>query len=265
MLHGLPVHAKGWQPLRRYAIILLALSGALVAAACGGSSEPDTPATVAPPAATATLALPDATATPEAPDLTVFHDWIYPIQGGCLPQSDLLMPNAPREYRKGIHEGIDMYGVDSCTSIVDNTPALAAKDGVVIRADQEYQDLTQEQLDAANARIAAGEPNAFEVIDLFRGRQVWIDHGNGVVTRYAHLGGIPSDITVGRRVVQGEVVAYVGDSGTPESLTNPGQETHLHWELRVGDTFLGEGLPPDEVRAIYQGLFEPVPANASFE
>ena len=45
----------------------------------------------------------------------------------------------------------------------------------------------------------------------------------------------------------------------------PDTEIHLHWELRTGDTFLGQGLPPDEVRALYEGLFEPVPGNASFQ
>jgi murein DD-endopeptidase MepM/ murein hydrolase activator NlpD len=175
------------------------------------------------------------------------------------------MPNAARDYRGGVHEGVDSYDVDNCTTIEKNTPAIAAKDGVVVRADHDYHELTQAELDAANARIDAGDPNAFEVIDLFRGRQVWIDHGNGVISRYAHLEGIPADIVEGRQVVQGEVVGYIGDSGTPESISSPDQEIHLHWELRVGDTFLGAGLPPEEVRAIYHGLFEPVPKNASFE
>jgi hypothetical protein len=60
-------------------------------------------------------------------------------------------------------------------------------------------------------------------------------------------------------------VGYIGDSGTPESISSPDTEIHLHWELRIGDTFLGQGLPPDEVRALYEGLFEPVPGNASFQ
>jgi murein DD-endopeptidase MepM/ murein hydrolase activator NlpD len=169
------------------------------------------------------------------------------------------MPGAPREYRGGIHEGVDNYQYDNCTTIEKNTPAIAAKDGTVIRADHNYHDLTQEELDAADARIAAGDPNAFEVIDLFRGRQVWIDHGKGVVTRYAHLEGIPPEIVEGARVVQGQTVGFIGDSGTPESLSSPDTEIHLHWEFRIGDKYLGEGLPPDEVRAIYEKVFEPLP------
>ena len=59
--------------------------------------------------------------------------------------------------------------------------------------------------------------------------------------------------------MQGQTVAFVGDSGTPESISNPRQETHLHLELRVGDTYPRAGLPPDEVRALYPRLFEPWP------
>jgi murein DD-endopeptidase MepM/ murein hydrolase activator NlpD len=182
-----------------------------------------------------------------------------PIRGGCLPTGDQLMPNAPRDYRGGTHEGVDFYQVDNCTEIVKGTPALAAKDGVVIRADHGYHDLTQSEYDEANTAVAGGHADDPRVLDLYRGRQVWIDHGHGLVTRYAHLSGIPDNITVGARVAQGETVGFVGDSGTPESLTDPGTEIHLHWEVRVGDSFLGKGLPPAEVRALYEQLFTPVP------
>lgn len=231
-------------------MLTLLLATALALAACGGIGviEDEATATPRPPSPTAT------------PDIArIFHNFIYPIAGGCLPQSDTLMPNAPREYRGGVHEGVDFYDYDNCTRIEPATPALAAKDGTVVRADLDYHDLTQEELDAANQRISNGGANDFEVIDLLRGRQVWIDHGNGIVTRYAHLSGIPADIRQGGRVAQGQVVGLVGESGTPESLSNPGVEIHLHWELRTSDAFLGAGLTAEEVRALYAGLFQPVP------
>ncbi len=187
----------------------------------------------------------------------VFHNFIYPIRGGCLPKSDNLMPNAKRDYRSGIHEGVDFYNVDNCTPIAKGTPVMAAKDGTVIRADWGYHSLTQAELNAADQRIAAGHANDPDILDLFRGRQVWIDHGNGIVTRYAHLSGIADGIQPGTQVAQGEVVGYVGDSGTPESLSAPDTELHLHWEVRAGPDFLGKRLPPDDVRAIYTALFEP--------
>jgi murein DD-endopeptidase MepM/ murein hydrolase activator NlpD len=160
------------------------------------------------------------------------------------------MPNAPRNYRNGTHEGVDFYGVDNCTAIGRDTPVVAAKVGVVIRADLDYVDLDAEQY----AQVASDLTSA-ESLDVFRGRQVWIDHGNGIVTRYCHLNAIADGIAQGTVVNAGDLVAYVGESGTPESINNPGNQYHLHFELRVGESYLGAGLPPQEVRALYLELF----------
>jgi peptidoglycan LD-endopeptidase LytH len=233
-------------------LLLLPACLALLVAACDGS--PDA-ATDTPPVGQPT---PAATATPEGPDLTIFRGFTYPITGACLPQSDLLMPNAPRDYRSGTHEGVDFYGVDNCLPIERGTPSVSVKDGVVIRADHEYTDLTAEQLAALNERIAAGEADAFDVLDAFRGRQVWVDHGGGIITRYAHLDGIAEGVERGSAVLQGQTIGFVGNSGTPESIGGDEVEMHLHWEFWVGDTFLGEGLPPDEVRTLYENLFTPL-------
>jgi murein DD-endopeptidase MepM/ murein hydrolase activator NlpD len=182
---------------------------------------------------------------------------IYPIAGACLPSNYDLMPNAPREYRSGVHEGVDFYGLDNCVSIDRGTPVLAVADGQVVRADLDYVGLTLEELDQLNQRVAQEGTSAPAVLDRFRGRQVWIDHGGGLVTRYAHLDGIASGIADGIFVQAGEVIGYVGESGTPESVTDPGTEYHLHFEIRVGYTYLGQGLPPDEVRALYERAFSP--------
>ena len=246
-----PIRKVG-RPLRRLAFgsPLIVCAVALVAAACSGASGAAHTPTPLPTVA--------ATATPAPPDLTVFRNFIYPIKGACLPKNGSLMPNASRDYRGGIHEGVDFYGYDNCTHIAQGTPVMAAKDGVVVRADWAYHSLTQPELAAANAKIAAGHANDPDVLDLFRGRQVWVDHGHGILTRYAHLSGIADGVQVGAKVAQGQVIAYVGDSGTPESLSAPGTEEHLHFELRAGDSYLGKGLPPDTVRALYENLFVPL-------
>jgi murein DD-endopeptidase MepM/ murein hydrolase activator NlpD len=173
-----------------------------------------------------------------------------PIVGGCLPRGDQLMPNAPRTYRKGVHEGIDFYASDSCVPIGRGTPVVAAKDGIVSRADLAYVDVDTPAL----ARIAA-DPTTDEALDLYRGRQVWLDHGSGVVTRYCHLLSIAPGITPGTQVKAGQVIAFVGESGTPQSVSQPGTEYHLHWELRVGDSYLGRGIPAAEVRRLYLAAF----------
>lgn len=188
------------------------------------------------------------------PDLTGFS---YPIAGACLPSSDNLMPNAPREYRQGVHEGIDFYDSDNCVLIGMDTEVLAAKDGKVIRADLDYHDLTAEELAEIDARIAAKGQCDEEALDVFRGRQVWIDHGSGVVTRYAHLGRIAEGIRTGVSVKAGDLIGYVGNSGTPESIDNPLGEMHLHFEIRVGERYLGQGLSPQECRSLYEKAFAP--------
>jgi murein DD-endopeptidase MepM/ murein hydrolase activator NlpD len=167
---------------------------------------------------------------------------------------DALMPGAPREYRNGTHEGLDFYESDNCAVMPLDTEILAAKDGTVVRADHVYVGLTLVEIQALESRAAAGDTNP-AIEDRFRGRQVWIDHGNGVVTRYAHLNGIPDDIVEGMTVEQGQLIGYMGESGAPESVTAPGTQIHLHFELRINDGYLGQGLAPSQVREAYQLVF----------
>ncbi len=58
------------------------------------------------------------------------------------------------------------------------------------------------------------------------GNTVEIDHGNGLVTRYAHMSGFRT--VVGRPVQPGEQIGLIGSTGRS---TGP----HLHFEVRVGD------------------------------
>ena len=130
-----------------------------------------------------------------APDEPVVSGFKMPIAGACLPKSDKLMPNAPREYRKGTHEGVDFYNSDSCTRVTKGTQVLAAKAGKVIRVDRKYVDVNKKQVDAFLAN-----PDTPASLDQFRGRQVWIDHGGSIVTRYCHLNGVATGFEVGSQI-----------------------------------------------------------------
>jgi len=88
-------------------------------------------------------------------------------------------------------------------------------------------------------------PAAF---DAYRGRQVWIKHENGLITRYVHLSAIAPGIVEGAAVVQGQVVGAVGNSGSPLSLESETADAHLHFELRLGDYYVGQFLRPIEAR-----------------
>ncbi len=59
------------------------------------------------------------------------------------------------------------------------------------------------------------------------GNTIEIDHGHGIMTRYAHLSGL--DARVGQTVTAGQQVGRMGSTGRSTG-------THLHFEVRVGGT-----------------------------
>ena len=202
---------------RLCAIALIAF--AVTLAACGGDDDSavrvivdgtvqPTPAGIVTAVATVSPTPEPVPFTPTPPPSTIDPDdirgFLWPVAGACLPDRGALMPNSPREYRSGKHEGIDWYDLSSCARVAEGTAIVAMFDGVVVRADTEYEGLSARTLAALEARVtecACSEP---EVLDAFRGMQVWIDHGNGVLTRYAHLGSIDEAAYVGAEVRRGQ-------------------------------------------------------------
>ncbi|HKY32271.1 MAG TPA: M23 family metallopeptidase [Candidatus Polarisedimenticolia bacterium] len=59
------------------------------------------------------------------------------------------------------------------------------------------------------------------------GNVIYLSHGNGLVTRYAHLDGF--SVRPGQDVSRGEIIGYVGNTG--RSLG-----AHLHYEVLVNNT-----------------------------
>ncbi len=96
------------------------------------------------------------------------------------------------------HEGIDI-------AAQTGSPIIAPADGVVIKA-----------------RFSTGY-----------GNMVQISHGYGIRSVFAHNSRL--NVKAGQRIKRGDVIAYVGDSG---SSTGP----HLHYEIRVN------GLPVNPAR-----------------
>jgi murein DD-endopeptidase MepM/ murein hydrolase activator NlpD len=128
------------------------------------------------------------------------------------------------------------------------SPVLAAKAGTIIRIDSAFTEWTAaERQTAFDAAHASGyTPEA--TLDRIRGRQVWIDHGEGIVTRYAHLSAV-APLRVGDGVARGQLIGAVGSSGYPEG------GPHLHFEIRVGDGFYGDGLPLPQLRYAISAAF----------
>ncbi|MEK9720281.1 MAG: M23 family metallopeptidase [Quisquiliibacterium sp.] len=114
----------------------------------------------------------------------------HPLDG-ALPGSRFGWRIDPFDGRRAMHEGIDF-------TAPTGTPIVAAGAGVVV--------------------FAAWHPQY--------GRMVEIDHGEKLVTRYAHASKLL--VKVGDIVHRGERIALVGSTGRS---TGP----HLHFEVRVDD------------------------------
>lgn len=112
---------------------------------------------------------------------------MLPVIGGVY-NSNYGWRMDPFSGQHSLHEGIDFAGAPG-------TPILAAAGGVVVYA--EYH---------------AGYGNMVE-----------IDHGNDLITRYAHASKL--NVKVGEMVLRGAKIAEMGSSGRSTG-------THLHFEVR---------------------------------
>jgi murein DD-endopeptidase MepM/ murein hydrolase activator NlpD len=180
-----------------------------------------------------------------------------PIEGASLTTRDFQMPGAPRHYRLGVHEGIDFYGHTVGVTVNRKTEVRALADGIVVRALVDYEPLTAARAEAWYATSLDSGYTPDDVLDGYRGRQLWIDYGSGVLSRYAHLGSIAPGIVEGAAVSQGQVVGTVGNSGTPGSVDSDTYDVHLHMELWIGGSpdgqsgdghYTGQFLRPIEAR-----------------
>lgn len=68
---------------------------------------------------------------------------------------------------------------------------------------------------------------------FFSGNLVYLDHGQGLITLFAHLDQI--DVTIGSKVEKGQVIGRVGATGR---VTGP----HLHWSLGLNGTWVDPAL-----------------------
>ncbi|CAA7612180.1 M23 family metallopeptidase [Magnetospirillum sp. SS-4] len=116
-----------------------------------------------------------------------------PVDGAKIT-SGFGMRNHPILGYSKMHKGID-FGVPP------GTPIQAAGDGTV---------------------EMAGPNGAY-------GNYVRLRHGNGFATAYAHMSRIAQGVHAGRRVMQGQIIGFVGSTGRS---TGP----HLHYEVLQGNS-----------------------------
>jgi murein DD-endopeptidase MepM/ murein hydrolase activator NlpD len=181
----------------------------------------------------------------------------FPVPYGLIPQDDYSLPGAPRAYRNGIHKGIDIsYKLNDKkekVKLTKNDPVIATKDGTVIRADVSYEPMT---LKDYNEITEFNKHNRVAFVDKdFGGRQIWIDHGNGVMSSYNHLSSIESWVKPGVKVKKGNVLGKVGNSGLKGEAEKNDTNIHLHFEVWIKGEFLGKGMDGINMRKFLQVFY----------
>lgn len=182
--------------------------------------------------------------------------YVVPVEGATISSRRNHLPGAPRAYRNGYHEGFDFYDGTVSVSIGYGTPVRVVADGVVIRADHGYVENTQAEYDVLIATASASLDTPPEVLDRLRGRQVWVQHAGGFVTRYAHLSAVAEAVVVGQALRQGDIVGSTGNSGTLEAAQNTQDDPHPHVEIwRPDGTYLGAAMEPEDIWSLAAQVF----------
>ncbi len=186
-----------------------------------------------------------------------FTGYQYPVPDGLLPEKDSQLPGAPREYRNGIHKGLDIYykrekfGPPKRLTFQDVLVSPAP--GTVIRADLDYSPMTLSEFQKYSS---LAQKNGVTYVEKdFGGRQVWIDHGNGVMSSFNHLSSIKSGIKPGSKVKSGEEIGNAGNSGLVGEAKGNDENIHLHYEIWVDGEYLGAGVPTNQIRKLLQYFF----------
>lgn len=179
-----------------------------------------------------------------------------PLEGLKVPTYRGQLAGAPRQYRNGIHQGFDFYSGYAGIIINKKTPALAAADGTIIRIDHDYREMTMAERDKILSVVKTGGSPMGKDLDWLHGRQVWILHQNGVVTRYSHLSAVEPELKVGDLVKAGTVVGRVGNSGTDSGALANDEDVHLDFEIFIDQKPFWDGLTPAEAREVLAKVFD---------
>ena len=112
-----------------------------------------------------------------------------------------------------------MFNKDLILQLLEN------RDGKALRALWQGRNAVDIAADAGTEIYAAasGVVTAASDVSVWPyGKSVTIQHGDGVVTRYAHCSSLA--VSVGQYVEQGQIIGYVGSTGNSEG-------NHLHFEV----------------------------------
>jgi hypothetical protein len=186
-----------------------------------------------------------------------FTGYTLPVPNAVLPSDDYSLPGAPRKYRNGIHKGLDLFLVKNKEGkdvpMTKDTIAVAIADGEIVRYDSDYQPMTEAEY---NEITEYNKTNPVTYVNRdFGGRQIWIDHKNGVMSSYNHLSSLSPTLKLGSKVKKGEKIGNIGNSGLLPEAKGTQEKIHLHLEIWIDGEFLGNDMSLSEMKKFLQYFF----------
>jgi murein DD-endopeptidase MepM/ murein hydrolase activator NlpD len=178
-----------------------------------------------------------------------------PIANAQVSTRDSHLPGALRDYRNGYHEGIDWYYDQEGNRVDLTTPVLAQADGVVVRADLNYVEFTDEGREKVLNLSKSLSHTPQYILDQLRGRSVWVQYERGVLVRYAHLSSVREGLDIGMKVKRGEIIGLVGNSGTSSSVKQNHEDLHLHMDILIYGRLFWDNLNQQDIRSVLEGVF----------
>jgi len=182
---------------------------------------------------------------------------VSPITGARPSRRASHLPGADRSYRGGTHEGLDYYAWDCGVNVVYGTPVRAVADGLIVRADRDFVELSPASRALALEAARVAGPTDPRILDPLHGRQVWVLHTGGILTRYTHLSAVNEGIDRGTLVRAGQVIGAVGNSGTSEGALGSKVDPHLHLEIYLDWRHWWRGLTTQQVRMVLGQILRP--------
>ena len=185
---------------------------------------------------------------------------LLPVKELVVPTRASRLPNAPRDYRSGIHRGIDFFSNWG-------TEVRSVADGIVIRSDVSYKEIPADFRLQMLERASTLNRTPSDIFnELLLGQAVIIDHGFELfpgyrsITIYAHLSYIENKILPGYKISTGELLGRSGNTGTRPSTLGTKDESHLHWELILqdarGEYYFGQGLDYEILISALNQIFD---------
>jgi hypothetical protein len=189
--------------------------------------------------------------------IAALHGTTFPIEGATLPPWPRAYPGASRLYRLGVHQGLDIFAYNAPPGFGIGWPVLALAAGKVERSILTYIEMSDEEFDQMTAQAQALGQTPPDILERLSGRQVILDHGQGIRSVYSHLDEVAPGVVAGAQVQAGQLIGTVGVTGT-QGEARPGTVgPHLHFEIWLGERYLGQGITLRETMWWYAQIYGP--------